>query len=362
MSGLKSRVRVRPVSESATPGSVSVVIPCYNYARYVEDCVASVLSQTGAQVEVIVVDDKSTDESLSVATALSARDPRVVVLANERNSGMVETFNNGLSIASGEFLVRLDADDLLTPGSLERALAVFRAFPSVSLVYGRPLHFEGLVIPPARTEARAWTVWPGLEWLADRCRSGVNVITSPEVVMRMSAVRAAGPQKALNHTPDMEMWFRLAAYGDIAYIHGVDQAWHREHAASMSAIEVDDATDLVDRYETFIELFTGAVGRVPGAEQMKAAALQALAREALMRASREYDCGRGDSSAAHALAGLAAHFVDDPANVPGWNGLQRRIQCGASRSGRGMHSMGRRLTRRISTELRGLRWRRDGIY
>lgn len=363
MSSREKPRRVTPAApKSGDKATVSVVIPCYNYAHYIREAVASALSQTGVEVDVIVVDDKSTDDSLAVATELADRDLRVTVVANGHNSGMVETFNNGLRAAGGEFLVRLDADDLLTPGSLERAVAVFRAHPSVGLVYGRPLHFEGAELPAARTTASAWTVWPGLSWLEGRCRSGVNVITSPEVVMRMSVVREAGPQKPLRHTPDMEMWLRLAAFGDVAYIHGADQAWHREHAASMSATEVDDVVDLLERHETFEALFTGAVARVPGADRMRESAHGALAREAVMRASREFDAGRGASQAARDLMDLAARFSADPRGIPGWAGLQRRIRRGAARSASPAHSLGPRIVRRLATELRGLRWRQEGVY
>ncbi|MDQ4504339.1 glycosyltransferase family A protein [Sinomonas sp. ASV322] len=364
MSRAERTVRVKPRETAGVAGSetVSVVIPCYNYGRFLGEAVGSALSQRSADVRVIVVDDRSTDDSLAVATAIADRDPRVTVIANERNSGMVETFNRGLRAAAGDFLVRLDADDLLTPGALERALAVFRAYPSVGLVYGHPLHFEGTRLPEPRTAATAWTVWPGRRWLADRCASGVNVITSPEVVMRMSTVREAGPQMPLKHTPDMEMWLRLAAFADVAYIQGADQAWHREHAASMSATEVDDVVDLVERGEAFEVLFSGPVGRLPEAEELHAAALTALAREALMRAAREYDRGRGNSPAAAEFIRLAGQFIPDTARVSGWRRLQRRIRRGSRFPQRSLQSLGARLARRTASELKWRRWRREGVF
>ena len=202
--------------------SVSIVIPCYNYARYLPDAVGSVLSQSGVAVDVIIVDDSSTDHSLAVAYGLSTSEPRVQVVAHSTNAGPVQTFNDGLARARGEFLVRLDADDLLTPGSLARSVAVMRQYPSVGLVYGHPLHFSGLELPSARTKPTRWTIWPGRQWLRDRCRDGWNVITSPEVLMRSSVVERVGGQKYLDHTHDMEMWLRLSAYSDVAYIHGAD--------------------------------------------------------------------------------------------------------------------------------------------
>src|SRR5207248_4875057 len=135
----------------------------------------------------------------------AANDERIRVLVHKTNAGPVATFNDGLAEARGEFLVRLDADDVLTPGSLERSVAVAQHFPSVGLVYGHPLHFSGELRRRVRTKPTGWTIWPGRRWLADRCRNGVNVISSPEVLMRKSVVDIVGGQQPLAHTHDMEM-------------------------------------------------------------------------------------------------------------------------------------------------------------
>ena len=119
-------MRVNPQRLGEPKPTVTVVIPCYNYARYLPAAVGSVLSQSGVQADVVIVDDASSDDSLAVGRALEANDPRITVLAHARNAGPVQTFNDGLAAVHGEFLVRLDADDLLTPGSLERSVAVAR--------------------------------------------------------------------------------------------------------------------------------------------------------------------------------------------------------------------------------------------
>ena len=237
--------------------TVTVVIPCFNYGRFLPGAVASALSQDGVEVDVVVVDDRSTDNSLAVARTLAVEHPAVRVLAHDTNRGMVATFNDGLAFVSGEFLVRLDADDLLTPGSLARAAALARCYPSVGLVYGHPRHFTGE--PPApRLHVRSWTVWPGRHWLADRCRTGLNVITSPEVLMRTSVVQRVGGQQPLMYTHDMEMWLRISAFADVARVNGPDQAWHRDHPDSLSARLVDELKDLHERRAAF-----GTCSRAP---------------------------------------------------------------------------------------------------
>lgn len=362
--GLSRTVRTRPRGAAPDGSTVSVVIPCHNYARFLTEAVGSALGQAGVRVEVIVVDDASTDDSLSVARRLAAADPRVTVLAHPVNRGPVETFNDGLARASGEFLVRLDADDLLTPGSLARSVAVARAFPSVGLVYGHPLHFAE-TRPPARERARRWTVWPGRHWLWDRCVDGYNVITSPEVLMRMSVVAQVGGQRPLAHTHDMEMWLRLAAFSDVAYIGGADQAWHRDHPASLSAREVDDATDSRERTAAFTELAEGIAADVPGMGDMRAAAQRALVRQVLRACRYEIDRGRRDPDRARSLMAQALAVEPGLAATRSWLRLDAALAAPAG-SGPGPGDRVAGLVRacvvRADDLWRARRWARTGTY
>jgi glycosyltransferase involved in cell wall biosynthesis len=341
--------------------TVTVVIPCYNYARYLPDAVGSALSQAGANVDVVIVDDKSTDDSLAVARKLAAIDRRVTVIEHLKNAGPVDTFNDGLAIAKGEFLVRLDADDLLTPGSLRRAIAVMQRFPSVGLVYGHPIHFSAS--PPAhRDDATSWTIWPGHEWLEARCRSGFNVITSPEVLMRRSVVDVVGGQVPLAHTHDMEMWLRMAAFCDIAYIRGADQAWHREHAKSLSATKVNDARDLTERRDAFDTLFRGKAGTIPQSAFLHEKARSAVAAHAVELATRQYDRGAPNHEEVAMLRDIASSLVKNPAAIAGWKGLDRRIAIGAGRAQRSPRFVFERLFRGLRFRFSRWKWHRTGEW
>lgn len=362
---VSQKLRVRPPvkrTEAGTPATVSVVIPCYNYARYLPQAVNSVLLQEGVAVDVVVVDDASTDNSLAVARAIACRDPRVRVMEHAENAGPVATFNDGLEAVRGEFLVRLDADDLLTPGSLQRAVAVARRFPSVGLVYGHPLHFDGETLPPPRRQATLWTVWPGRQWLSDRCRSGLNVITSPEVLMRSAVVQKVGGQQPLAHTHDMEMWLRLAAYSDVAYIHGADQAWHRDHAESLSARAVDSYRDLVERYRAFDTLFARVGDDIPGATALRKDAMIAIAASAIVLAARCYEHGAAKATEAAQFIAFARAITPDISTVPGWRGLQRRITIGPERTVRDPLVVLDRIRRRFASQRSWRRWHREGIF
>ncbi|WP_203135833.1 glycosyltransferase family 2 protein [Microbacterium sp. JZ31] len=350
-----TRLAPKPPLRQAT---VTVVIPCFNYARYVEQAVHSALNQGGVTVEVIVVDDASTDDSLAVLRRLAEEDPRVHVLANETNRGPVATFNRGLAAATGEYLVRLDADDLLTPGALLRAAAVLQHLPEVGLVYGHPLHFlhgRG----PARTKATGWTVWQGRAWLATRCASGDNVITSPEVVMRRSVLDEIGGQRDLAHTHDMEHWLRIAAHADVAYLEGCDQAWHREHEGSLSTRADEPIVFLREANAAFETL----CDQLSGAEDLRLAARRGVALAALRYARRDVDRGR-ISEVAELLRDLALELDagvlatrEGGAFASAWRRASTWPHAAARISG-----LVPLVRRRRWSDARWRRWRRTGVY
>ena len=102
--------------------SVDVVVPCYNYGRYLEHCVQSVLSQQGVDIRVLIIDDVSKDNSVEVAERLAKADARVSVLKHTVNKDLVGTANDGvIDWATAKYTLLLSADDALTPGALRRA-------------------------------------------------------------------------------------------------------------------------------------------------------------------------------------------------------------------------------------------------
>src|SRR5437016_876838 len=105
--------------------SVDVVVPCYNYGRFLRQCVGSVLAQEGVDVRVLVIDDCSSDHTPEVGRALAAADPRVEYRRHPVNRGHHPTYNEGLAWASADYCLLLSADDLLTRGALARAARVF---------------------------------------------------------------------------------------------------------------------------------------------------------------------------------------------------------------------------------------------
>lgn len=264
---------------------VSVVIPCYNYGHYLPDAVASALDQDGLDVDVLIVDDASTDGSGGVALALADGDQRVQALVHERNRGHIQTYNDGLAQVSGDYVVLLSADDLLPRNALTRAVSLMEHHPRVGLVYGYARSFSDTPQPvPDRT--RNWSVWPGRQWLGLSARMGRCLLVSPEAVMRREALAQTDLyDPRLPHSGDFDMWLRTAVRWDVGRVNGPAQAHYRVHEANMHLTSYAGwLTDLEARRLTFDILFDERAADDPEVGRLRPVARRALAREALRRA------------------------------------------------------------------------------
>jgi glycosyltransferase involved in cell wall biosynthesis len=137
---------------------VSVVIPHYNYGEFLPVSVASALDQTGLDLEIIIVDDKSTDGSIEVARAVAAQDERITLVEHDHNLRHIRTYNDGLDRATGDYVVLLSADDALTHDSLTRSVALMERHPNVGLEYGSVEWFDG-DLPPVGGGRLRWQLW-----------------------------------------------------------------------------------------------------------------------------------------------------------------------------------------------------------
>ncbi|GAA1954050.1 glycosyltransferase family 2 protein [Microbacterium deminutum] len=261
---------------------VSVVIPHYNYGEYLPVALESVLSQEGVDLEVLIVDDASTDGSLRIAREQASADHRVILIEHEHNMRHIATYNDGLARASGEFVVLLSADDALAPGSLARAAALFQAEPEVNLVYG-PVEEFASVLPSSTSHQVSWTTWTSDEWIGRVCRRGRNIIVNPEAMIRRRLVdELGGYDPELPHSADMYLWMRAAARGKVARVNGPTQAFYRQHDSNMHATEFGGRLDDLSAVrKTFEMLFRVDGSRLQKATSLSATADKAVAREAL---------------------------------------------------------------------------------
>jgi glycosyltransferase involved in cell wall biosynthesis len=273
--------------------SVDVVIPCYNYARYLRECAHSALRQDGVDVRVLIIDDCSPDNTPEVAAALVAENPgRVEYRRHAVNQRHIATYNEGLlGWASAEYSILLSADDMLTPGALRRAAVLMDAHPNVAMCHGRGIKtptpsFDSL----PDTTSYASKVVTGLQFIEESCAEGDNIVSTPTVVVRTKVQQAIGGYlKELPHTGDMEMWLRFAAHGDVGYV-DAPQAFYRTHAQQMN-VSYLGPRDVYAKRAAFDTLFGQYGNKIQDAQRLSRLAARSLAEYCFWTASRLFDAG-----------------------------------------------------------------------
>lgn len=134
------------MTQAPTVPALSVVVPTYNAARYVQEALHSVLAQDHADFELIVIDDGSSDDTPALLAPFAA-DPRVRLLRNERNMGLIATLHRGYSECRAPLIARMDSDDVCEPSRFRRQIEFLRAHPEVGIV-GGAIRFFGNVPQP----------------------------------------------------------------------------------------------------------------------------------------------------------------------------------------------------------------------
>ena len=220
---IRGRRRWRETLAGPAP-LVSVIVPCHGQAPYLEEAIESVLAQTYAQVELIVVDDGSPDNAARVA----ARFPGVRCV-RQPNQGLAGARNTGIRESEGELLVFLDADDRLLPRALEAGVAELRAHPEAAFAFGRyrRIGADGSRLgddEQPRPDADPYAVFLRYNY------AGIPA----DGIYRRSALEAAGNfDEGLPGTEDYDLGLRLA--GEFAVRpHGAYVAEYRIHPGGMS--------------------------------------------------------------------------------------------------------------------------------
>lgn len=217
---------------------VSVIIPSYNHARYIGERMASVLGQTFGDLEVIVMDDCSTDGTAAAAREWAERDSRVThVESNARNSGRVfEQWRRGIALASGELVWIAESDDRCEPTLLERLVREFDTAPGLALAFCPSWLFTD--------DGRQWTAdEPGMvprrytsrEFISRFMSRGCPMLNASACLFRRSAwqeiddcytrFRAAG---------DRMFWTLIAERGPVSVV-AERLNWYRKHSTNVTA-------------------------------------------------------------------------------------------------------------------------------
>lgn len=194
---------------------VTIVIPCYNYGKFLQDAVGSVLAQSYSHWECLIVDDGSTDNTRQIAESLCAADRRVSY-HYKTNGGLSSARNFGIGLAKGDYLCFLDTDDLLDPKKLESQLACFNEDPKIDIVYGSYRFFETNAPKvlytsknKEKTEEHPGFSGSGKELLPILVRNNITVVSAP-LLKRQVVERVGVFDETYRSYEDWHFWLRCA--------------------------------------------------------------------------------------------------------------------------------------------------------
>jgi glycosyltransferase involved in cell wall biosynthesis len=259
---------------------VSVIIPTFNCEPYVEACILSVTRQTERDLEMIVVDDGSTDGTSKILKKLASADDRISVLSIPRTGHPGATRNRGLARAQGQFIAFLDGDDLYHPEKVSRSLSLLELSPETDIVFHDCARFSaGYPKDKGILEEIGFTSLAAdyLERTSDDSYGThdfyvfMSVGTIPfltcSVMCRRSLLDAGTLlfREDLLTGEDIEQWLRMASHCQVAYLNRV-LSYYRQRPESLTSDPIQRMCDSIqvhtENLERGRELFTDQEARL----------------------------------------------------------------------------------------------------
>ncbi len=220
---------------------ISVVMPVYNAKRYLKEAIESVLNQTYPHFEFIIVDDGSTDKSLDILKQYKNKDPRIRIISRS-NTGIVGALNDGIEAAQGEFIARMDADDIALPARFNRQLELMNSDPNL-VILGTNFYF----IDKSGNIVKSGNVPREHDKIVENILKGNGgAIIHPTAMIRKDILmKVGGYREEAQFTEDLDLYHRLSRVGEMANLDEV-LFKYRIHFNSVNA------TRFMTRQKTFL--------------------------------------------------------------------------------------------------------------
>jgi glycosyl transferase domain protein len=190
---------------------VSVLIPCYNCEKYVEKAVTSIIEQSYSNLEILVIDDGSTDNTGSILQELAQKDSRIRYIKNETNLKLIKTLNKGIDLCRGKYIARMDADDISLPTRIVKQVNFLEKHPDIGIVGTYTKNFGA--------NNRTWKMKTRDKFI--RAHLFFNTcFAHPSVMIRTSVLRDNHLYYDTNylHAEDYKLWCDIAQYTKLANI------------------------------------------------------------------------------------------------------------------------------------------------
>ena len=212
-----------------TSPTVSVVMSCYNGESFLPEAIESILLQTSKDLEFILIDDGSKDDTLAVIRRHAAKDNRIVVVEKE-NTGLADSLNVGIRIARGEWIARIDQDDIAIPHRIEAQLDYVRTYSDTILVGSGCIEID-----QSGKERRRHYYPREHDQLTRHMERGGSPFPHSTAFFKALNVRQLGGYRIrMNGAEDVDLWLRMSASGEIRCLHE-PLIKIRKHDASFTA-------------------------------------------------------------------------------------------------------------------------------
>lgn len=216
-----------------TAPEISVLMSVRNGLPYLQDAVASIIGQTLADWEFIIVDNASTDSSAAVIEEIAAREPRIRLIRNPSDLGHSGGLNRGLEMCRGRWVARMDADDIALPNRFERQLEFLRQNLDVAVTSCLAYYINGQNKTVGKTAHDLTTRGAFQRYLANNLPIG---ILHPGAMMsRELLVQVGGYREAFGSANDIDLWGRLVDAGAIILVQPEYLMKYRVHGGSLTA-------------------------------------------------------------------------------------------------------------------------------
>ncbi|AEF85216.1 glycosyltransferase [Treponema primitia ZAS-2] len=182
---------------------VSVIIPCYNSAQYVKQSILSIINQSYKNIEIIITDDCSTDDSFSVIEGLASIDNRIIVIKNSENLKLIKTLNNAIDIAKGKYIARMDADDISMPMRIEKQVSFMELHSDYAICGTNAWHINerGKIIGKA--------ILPLSNVEIQNSKFCSCPFYHPSVIIRSNILKELNYNEIFIHTEDYALWLEI---------------------------------------------------------------------------------------------------------------------------------------------------------
>lgn len=183
---------------------ISVVMPAHNAQKYISGAIESILNQTFNNFELIIINDSSTDRTLTIVKSFSKKDSRIRIVNNDTRFNIARTLNKGIALAKSNIIARMDADDIAFPERLERQYKVITSSKNIAVIG------SNIVIIDAGGSEKGTRNYPHLSKDLKKCLFRYSPFAHPVVMFRKNMFEEVGGYNPkYSPTEDLDLWFRL---------------------------------------------------------------------------------------------------------------------------------------------------------